>query len=80
MVNWEKPPRAHDAYVQTRDEVAKELEANPKEWAVVARHDRAARAEVHVERIESGKEYGAGFEAVYRQVGREHRVYARKVK
>ena len=79
MVSWENPPRAHDAYVQTREEVGKELASNPGEWACVARHDRAARAETHVGRIESGREYGQGFEAVYRQIGNEHRVYARKV-
>lgn len=79
MVSWEKPPRAHTYHVQTREEIGKELAANPAEWACVARHDRAARAQTHVDRIVYGREYGSGFEAVYRQVGNEHRVYARKV-
>ena len=80
MVSWEKPPRADMPHVQTREQIGAELAANPREWAVVARHDRAARAETHAARIESGREYGQGFEARYVQVGNEHRVYARKVR
>lgn len=79
MVSWEKPPARHDVTVPTREGIGKELDANPGQWALVARHDRAVRAEGQVARIESGREFGAGFQAVYRQVGNEHRVYARKV-
>lgn len=80
MVSWEKPPRTHVTHVQTREEIGAELSGNVGQWAVVARHDRAARAETHVGRILSGREYGQGFEARYVQVGNEHRVYARKMR
>lgn len=78
MVSWENPPRADEPHVQTREEIARELAGSPGRWAIVARHDRVARAESQVERIESGREYGAGFAALHRRVGNEHRVYARK--
>lgn len=76
-LTWEQPPEDHDPTVMSKNEIAAELAVRPGEWAVVARHDRAARAEAHAARIREGKEYGAGFEARYVQVSSEHRVYAR---
>jgi hypothetical protein len=76
----ENPPTHHSAYVPTREEIAKVLEANPGESFVVGTHDRASRAETMRDRINEGREYGAGFWAVYRQVGRDHKVYAQKVR
>lgn len=80
MVSWEKPPAFDEPHVQTREEIAAELAGSPGEWAIVARHDRVARAQGQVERIESGREYGQGFAAVHRRVGNEHRVYAQKLR
>jgi hypothetical protein len=79
-LTFANPPSFDDPSVPTRDEIAAALTANAGQFAIVARHDRSARAATHAERIESGKEYGSGFEAVARQVGPEHRVYARKVR
>lgn len=79
MLTWENPPTTDDAYTLTRDDVAKMLMENAGRWAIVARHDRSARAAAHVKRIESGREYGDGFESVARRIGNEHRVYARRV-
>jgi len=76
-LTWEQPPEGHDPAVMSKAEIAMVLAMRPGEWAVVARHDRAARAEAHAARIVDGREYGAGFEARYVQVGSEHRVYAR---
>jgi hypothetical protein len=72
------PPAHHSTFVPSREEVAKVLEANTGEWFIVGNHDRTTRAETMADRINSGREYGKGHEAIYRQVGREHRVYARK--
>lgn len=77
-LTFESPAKHDDPAVMSREEIAAILVANPKQWAVVARHDRAARAATHVERILSGREYGEGFDSVGRRVGNEHRVYARK--
>lgn len=77
MLTWEDPPSGDSPAVPTRQEIAGELAVRFGRWAVVARHDRAARAAAHVERILDGREYGQGFEAVARRVGNEHRVYAR---
>lgn len=79
MITFENPPAEDDPFTPSRDDVAKELIANRRRWAVVARHDRAARAATHVDRIADGREYGEPFEAVARRVGNEHRVYARYV-
>ena len=77
-LTWEEPPGADDPATPTREDIAGALCKRAGRWAVVGRHDRAARAASHVERINSGREYGAGFDAVHRRVGPEHRVYARK--
>ena len=79
VVEWENPPTGDDPYMPTREEIGKALTHSAGRWAVVARHDRAARAATHVERIENGREYGPGFAAVARRVGNEHRVYARYI-
>jgi hypothetical protein len=76
-LTWETPPDHDDPVVPSRAEIAAALSKRVGRWAVVGRHDRAARAEAHAERINSGKEYGAGFVAVHRRVGPEHRVFAR---
>ena len=84
-LTFEQPPRTDVPTVPTREEIADALRerrsSHPaaQSWAIVLRCDRAARAAAAVERITSGKEYGAGFEAVARRVGPEHRVYARFV-
>lgn len=75
----QNPPNHHSAYVPTRDEIAKVLEANPGEFFIVGNHDRASRAVTMEERINRGTEYGKAHEGRYVQVGREHRVYARKL-
>jgi hypothetical protein len=76
MVTWEEPPDADMPDVPTREQIAAALSRRAGRWAIVARHDRAARAEAHVQRIVAGREFGAGFEAVHRRVANEHRVYA----
>lgn len=73
------PPAHHSTYVPTREEIKKVLEANEGEFFIVGRHDRFARALTMEERINAGTEYGVGHEGKYVQVGREHRVYARKI-
>lgn len=73
---WEAPPVTHQPQVPTREEVKAALAARPGQPVIVARHDRAARAQAMVSRIRGGQEYGPGHLAVYRQVGSEHRVYA----
>lgn len=78
-LTFENPPTRDNPVTLTKAEIAQELIDNPYHWAVVARVDRAARATAMVERINSGREYGKQFEALARQVGSEHRVYARKI-
>lgn len=78
-LTFENPPAEDDPSVPSREQVAAALTRRAGKWAVVARQDRLVRAEGHVERINAGREYGAGFEALVRKVGSEHRVYARKV-
>jgi hypothetical protein len=77
-LTFEEPPATDSPTLPTREEIRAALDARPGEWAVVSRHDRAARAAGHVERIMSGREYGAGYVALARRVGNEHRVYAQK--
>lgn len=77
-LSWETPPRGDDASVPSRDEIGAALAARRGQWAIVARHDRAARAAAHADRVNEGREYGGGFDAVVRRVGNEHRVYARR--
>jgi hypothetical protein len=77
-LTWEEPPVYDDPTTLTRAEIGKTLDSRPGRWAIVARADRAARAAAMVERINSGREYGSGYDAIARQVGPEHRVYARK--
>lgn len=62
-----------------REDIAYTLKANAKSWAIVARHDRMARAETMAKRIDNGQEYGDGFTATVVKVGSEIRVYARYV-
>jgi hypothetical protein len=62
-----------------REDIAYTLKTNAKSWAIVARHDRMARAETMADRITDGREYGDGFEAQVVKVGSEIRVYARYV-
>lgn len=78
MVTWEEPPGTDLPEVPSREQIAAALTRRSGRWAIVARHDRVARAQSQVERIESGREYGAGFEAMHRRVANEHRVYARR--
>jgi hypothetical protein len=78
-LTWETPPDHDDPAIPSRGDVAAALSRRPGRWAVVARQDRLVRAEGHADRINSGREYGAGFEGLVRKVGSEHRVYARKV-
>jgi hypothetical protein len=78
-LTWQNPPDLDDPSVPTRTEIAAALASKPSRWAIVARHDRAVRAAGHVDRINSGREYGAGFEATARIIGNEHRVYARHI-
>lgn len=77
-LSFEEPPFADDASVPSRDEIGAALTVKRGRFAIVARHDRAARAAAHVDRINDGREYGAGFDALVRRVGNEHRVYARR--
>jgi hypothetical protein len=76
ILTWEDPSAQDQPEVPTRPQIGALLAANPGQSAIVARHDRAARAVSHVERIVSGREYGDGYAAVARRVGNEHRVYA----
>jgi hypothetical protein len=78
LLLWGDPPDSDDLRVPTRGEIAAVLARRRGEWAIVARHDRAARAAAHVGRITAGREYGGGYEAEARRSGNEHRVYARK--
>lgn len=80
-LTFEQPP-TNESLVMSREDVAAELSSRPGEWAVVSRPDRVARAEATAERINDGREYGAGFEAMVRAAGdrSDVRVYARKVR
>ena len=49
MLTFENPPK--NLTVLTREEIAELLRTRPKEWAVVSRPDRVARAESTAERI-----------------------------
>lgn len=69
-------PADHDPAKPSTDDVAAALVANPGQYAIVARHDRAARAQSMADSINGGRYFGSGFTAEYRQVGSEHRVYA----
>lgn len=82
-LTWEAPPMSTE-HVPTREDIAftlhelRNLTAQAQgAWAVVARPDRMARAEQMAERINSGREYGSGYQAVVRKLGAEIRVYAR---
>lgn len=75
-LTWENPPEFDDSTVPTKADIAKGLMRRRGKWAIVARVDRAARAATMVDRINTGREYGEGYAAMARQVGREHRVYA----
>lgn len=77
MLTFETPPKS--LRVLTRDETAAELQARPREWAVVSRPDRVARAQSTADRINDGREYGAGYEARVVAAGdrSDVRVYAR---
>lgn len=77
-IEWSDLPDTDDPSTPDRDALGAALAKKPGRWAIVGRHDRAARAATHAERIESGREYGNGFESAVRRVGNEHRVYARK--
>lgn len=75
-LTFEAPPDPTDA-TPTRDEIAAALAARPGAWAVVARPDRAARADAMASRVNGGREYGPGHEARVVKIGPEFRVYAR---
>jgi hypothetical protein len=77
-LTFETLPAQNDPTVLTKAEIAEQLARVVDCWAIVARHDRYARAEAHAARVNDGREYGEGFEAEVRQIGSEHRVYARK--
>lgn len=79
MLTFEEPPKS--LRILSREETAEELRSRPGKWAVVSRPDRVARAESTAERINSGREYGPGFEACVVAAGdrADVRVYARKV-
>lgn len=79
-LTFEDPPAPGEMALLSRDEIAGALTRRPGKWAVVSRPDRVARAELTAERINSGREYGAGFEACVRAAGdrADVRVYARK--
>lgn len=78
-ITFEALPQHNDPTVPSKAEVGAMLAEAPGQWAIVARHDRAERATSHRNRVRDGREYGEGFEAEARQIGSEHRVYARKV-
>ena len=79
LLTFEEPPVEDVDHVLTREDIARELNARPGQWAIVARPDRMARAETIIERIWSGREYGPGYAALVRKVGGEIRVYAQQV-
>ncbi|MGK5677634.1 hypothetical protein [Actinoplanes sp. URMC 104] len=76
-LTWEEPPTRHWPDKLTGVEIAAALRARPNVPAIVARHDRKTRGVAHAERVNSGREFGPGFEAEHWQVGGEHRVYVR---
>jgi hypothetical protein len=78
-LTFESLPAQSDPTVLTKTEIAAQLAQSWACYAIVARHDRYARAEAHAARINDGREYGPGYEAEVRQIGSEHRVYARKI-
>jgi hypothetical protein len=73
------PPESNDATQPSRTEVGDALSRRAGSWAIVGYHDRLARAEAQAVRINSGREYGDGHEAIVRQVGPVFRTYARKL-
>lgn len=78
MLTFEDPP-SNRSLVMSREDIARELQSRPGQWAVVNRPDRVARAESTAERINAGREFGDGFEATVRAAGdrSDVRVYAR---
>jgi putative sterol carrier protein len=78
-VEWEEPPPPP---TKQPDFVA-ELKANPDRWAVIAICKVRSTAAAYVHRIRTGgfvwSRPAASFEAVYRKVEDEFRVYARYV-
>ncbi|MET0496395.1 MAG: hypothetical protein ABW000_24980 [Actinoplanes sp.] len=75
-LTWEPVPAQSDLTVPTKAQIAAALTTRRGQSAIVARHDRAARATAQVQRITDGREFGTGFAAAARQIGPEHRVYA----
>lgn len=78
-LTWEDPPPYDDPQSPTANvaAVALAMMRRPGKWAIVAYCDRASRSAVIAERINTGREYGSDYEAIARQVGNQHRVYAR---
>ncbi|MDB5253900.1 MAG: hypothetical protein JWP27_3069 [Flaviaesturariibacter sp.] len=74
-ITWETPPAQTPALSKGPNpaQVFAALDAHPGQWAVVARPDRASRAETVVTRFAD-----LGYEARVVKVGPEHRVYARR--
>jgi hypothetical protein len=70
------PLPATDLPAPTPAEIGAELKANGGAWAVVYRADRLARAETFAARVNDGKTYGKGYDAVVRKVGAECQVWA----
>lgn len=78
-LTWDTPPEYDDPQSPTREQIGLALSRRPGKWAIVAYADRATRAATAADRINTGREYGEGFEAVVRRVGNQHRTYARYV-
>lgn len=74
-ITWEAPPTQTPelAVGPSPAQILAALDSRPGEWAVVARPDRASRAERVRDRLDAD-----GYEAVVVKVGPEHRVYARR--
>lgn len=78
-LTFAEPPEHDEPDVLSDVQIAEQLKRRPNKWAIVASHDRYQRALHHSDRIGAGL-YGENFESLYRQVGRDHRVYARYLK
>lgn len=83
ILRFEEPPPSNGKGRIAWPPVADELRANPEDWAVVAICTRRAAASGKAQMIKSGAVPAfrpkGSFEATYRSVEDEFRVYARYV-
>jgi hypothetical protein len=78
LAKEDPPAESMPAFCPDAQSIAAVLDANVGESFIVSRSRHYSDIVNLADRITGGREYGNGYEAVYRQVGHEHRVYAWK--